>query len=88
MDNHTSTTTRLQTLLNEFYTADEHTRPQIKRELLGCYHQLTAQERLTVRSGMQPFIREIEQEMIQKDPLAQQASELLSRLADPEHVVK
>lgn len=88
MDNHTSATTRLQVLLNEFYAAGEHTRPVVKRELLGCYYQLTARERLTVRAVMQPFIREIGQEMMDKDPLTQQASELLSRLTDPKHVVK
>jgi hypothetical protein len=80
MNNHTSTTTRLQSLLVEFYAAGEHTRSVVKHELLGCYYQLTAQERLTMRSVMQPFILEIEQEMIEKDPLAQQASELLIRL--------
>lgn len=88
MDKHRNTTTRLQLLLDDFYAADEYVRPVVKHELLGCYCQLTAQERLTMQSVVLPFIDEIEREMMEKDPLAQQARELLSRLAGPVHVVK
>lgn len=88
MDNNPNTTIRLQVLLNEFYAAGEPISPVVKQELLGCYYQLTAEERLTMRSVMQPFIREIEQEMLENDPLAREASALLSRLAGPTHIVK
>lgn len=67
-------------LIDQYNAAEtEAQRESLKQEIHFQYYHASAAERSIVRVAMQPFLDEIEQEMIAKDPLARQAYELLNR---------
>ena len=51
-----------------------------KHALLLYYYTLSATDRMDVKPLMQPFLDEIEQEMLSRDPFAQRVSGLLNRV--------
>ena len=57
----------------------EDQRQSIKNQICFNYYHASATERSAARNAMQPFFDEIEQEMIEKDPLAWEAYDLLNR---------
>lgn len=54
-------------------------RQSIKNEICFRHYQATATERSVVSDAMQPFFGEIAQGLIEKDPLAREAYELLNQ---------
>lgn len=89
MNRPTTQVAHLQSLIKRFYESDESRKQAIKNDLFSGYYQLTAPERQTLRTAMQPFIAEIEQELLTtNDPVVQAAHELISRLNQPEIVLK
>ena len=89
MNSPTTQATHLQSLIKRFYESNESQQQAIKNDLFSGYYQLTAPERQTLRPAMQPFIAEIERELLTiNDPVIQAAHELISRLNQPEIVLK
>lgn len=68
-------------LIDKYYAATiESAKQAIKNELFYQHYHLSAEQRASVWVAMQPFFDEIEQEMIEKDPVARQTHELFNRL--------
>jgi len=80
--------TKFQLLVKQYYTTTGKQQQAIKNELLMCYQQLTQKDRVLVRETMQPFVADIEREMLLADPLAQQANELIQRLSRQQQVAQ
>lgn len=67
-------------LIDQYNTATtESSKQEIKNELFFQYYHLSAEERAKLWVPMQPFFDELEQEMIEKDPIARQTYEMLKR---------
>ncbi|MBD2702056.1 hypothetical protein IC229_15505 [Spirosoma sp. BT702] len=72
--------TTLHTLIDQYNaTSNEAEQQSIKNQIHLQYYHASAAERQAVRDSMQPFLDEIEQEMIEKDPIARQTYEMLKR---------
>lgn len=71
---------RILQLIDQYHAAPTESGKQaIKYELLLQHLQLSAEQRANVWAAMQPFFDEIEQEMIEKDPIARQTYEMFKR---------
>ncbi len=71
---------RINELIGQYHrTETDAKRALIKNDIHRAYYQASASERAAVEPTMRPFLDEIEQEMIQKDPLAREAFDLLNR---------
>ena len=69
-------------LIDQYYVATtESDKQTIKNELFFQHYYLSAEQRTNVWTAMQPFFDEIEQEMIEKDPVARQTYEMFKRFA-------
>ncbi len=72
--------TTLNALIGQYYKVGTETeQASIKNQIHLQYYHASATERLAVQKIMQPFLDEIEQEMIEKDPIARQTYEMLKR---------
>ncbi|GAB4019632.1 hypothetical protein GCM10028808_57930 [Spirosoma migulaei] len=75
-------------LIDQYHAADtESSKQAIKDELFFQHYHLSAEQRASVWMAMQPFFDEIEQEMIEKDPLARQTYEMFERFKASKVVV-
>lgn len=67
-------------LIDQYYASTtESSKQEIKNELFFQHYHLSTEQRANVWTAMQPFFDEIEQEMIEKDPLARQTYEMFKR---------
>ncbi|MCY7355900.1 MAG: hypothetical protein LH609_00195 [Rudanella sp.] len=80
--------TKFQLLVKQYYATTGKQQQAIKNELLMCYQQLTRKDRVLVSETMEPFVADIEREMLLADPLAQQANELIQRLSRQQQVAQ
>ena len=67
-------------LIQAFHLSSPAEKALVKQKLLLHYYALSSAERSAVRSEMEPFLTEIEREMIAVDPVAQEVNRLLNRL--------
>jgi hypothetical protein len=73
--------TTIDTLIEQYNIAKTDTAKQsIKNQIHLQYYNTSATERAAILEIMKPFLDEIEQEMVQKDPIARQTHEMLTRL--------
>ncbi|GAB3691980.1 hypothetical protein GCM10027592_10410 [Spirosoma flavus] len=72
--------TTIQTLIDQYSSASNAAdQKSIKNQIHLQYYHASSAERESIRDIMQPFLDEIEQEMIEKDPIARQTYEMLKR---------
>lgn len=80
--------TTINALIDQYNTVEAETEKKaIKNQIHQEYYHASPQERSIARDRVQPFLDEIEQEMIAKDPIARQTYEMFKRLTASKSVV-